>query len=160
MKNLSSHTFHRLTHHHLSMLKDFFLALTQHHTHTYFHPHPFDEATARAITHYQGKDFYSALIHQNTITGYGMLRGYDEGYKIPSLGIAIHPDYQGQGLGHLLMCHLHDTARLLGSTQIRLKVYPENQSALTLYQKLGYQFTSQEGSQLIGILNLPPNAKT
>jgi ribosomal protein S18 acetylase RimI-like enzyme len=151
----SSYPFLKLAPTHLRALEKFFVTLTHHRIDTHFHPHPFDPATAHAITHYTGKDFYGALFQDREIIGYGLLRGYDEGYTIPSLGIAIHPDYQGFGLGKILMQHLHRVAASLGSAQIRLKVYPQNHSALRLYKKLGYVFQDQENGQLIGYLTLP-----
>ncbi|MFN8515656.1 MAG: GNAT family N-acetyltransferase [Chloroflexia bacterium] len=106
------------------------------------------------LTNYAGADLYYVLIAGDTILGYGMLRGWDAGYEVPSLGIAIHPQYRGSGLGKLLMQFLHCAARWKGATQIRLKVYPDNPRAIKLYQQLGYAFGKMEHEQLVGIATL------
>ena len=49
---------------------------------------------AKKIATYEGDDLYFLQIKDNEIAGYAMLRGWDEGYTIPSLGIALHPDFQ------------------------------------------------------------------
>jgi len=120
----------------------------------YFHPHPFTEEEARKLTHYTGKDLYYALIEGDKILGYGMLRGWDEGYDIPSLGIAMRASVRGLGLGKLFMRFLHAAARRRGASRIRLKVYPSNKIAVALYKELGYRFESEEEEQLVGFVDL------
>jgi [ribosomal protein S18]-alanine N-acetyltransferase len=84
-----------------------------------------------------------------------MLRGWDEGYDVPSLGIAVHPESRGQGLGELLMHFLHCAARRKGAREIMLKVYKENTAAYQLYLRLGYRFDGEEQKgQLVGRLAL------
>ena len=122
----------------------------------YFHPHPFSEEYASQLIHYNGKDLYYVITNSDKmITGYGMLRGWDEGYKIPSLGIIVHPDWRGKGLGYLLMLFLHQAAKARGAEKIRLKVYPDNTQAVHVYQKLGYVFEDNlSDNQLVGYLTL------
>ena len=85
-----------------------------------------------------------------------MLRGWDEGYAIPSLGIYVAPALRGTGAARLLMQYLHLCAKLSGATQIRLKVYRGNISATKLYQSLGYVFEKPDDpeAQWVGILTL------
>jgi ribosomal protein S18 acetylase RimI-like enzyme len=84
-----------------------------------------------------------------------MLRGWDEGYEVPSLGIALHPHAQGQGLAHLFMDFLHVAARRRGAKKIRLRVYRDNKSAITLYRSLGYELTEdRDWRYLLGVLDL------
>ena len=120
----------------------------------FFHPHPFTAEEARRRAAYQGGDLYYVLVQGERILGYGMLRGWDEGYAIPSLGIIIAREARGTGLGALLMRFLHAAARSQGAERIRLKVYPDNAAAVALYQKLGYRFEAQESQQLVGYLDL------
>jgi ribosomal-protein-alanine N-acetyltransferase len=121
-----------------------------------FHPHPFTAGQAAAIARYEGRDYYTAAMADGVMAGYGMLRGWDEGYDIPSLGIAILPDYQRQGLGRLLMAHLHAVARERGAGRIRLKVYARNSAAIALYSSLGYALAPIDGDQFLGTLELAP----
>jgi CheY-like chemotaxis protein len=120
----------------------------------FFHPHPFTDEGVAQITAYQGRDLYYALLDGPTMLGYGLLRGWDEGYEVPSLGIAIHPDARGLGLGQLLMRFLHAAARVRGAARVRLRVYPDNRRAVHLYESLGYEFSAPEGGYLVGVLHL------
>ncbi|WP_289023771.1 GNAT family N-acetyltransferase [Desulfobacter postgatei] len=120
----------------------------------YFHPHPFDKKTAENVSRYMGLDLYFVQTMDKKICGYGMLRGWDEGYTVPSLGIIIHPDYRSRKLGEKFMEFLHEQARKKGADRILLKVYPENLSAIALYQKMGYVFSGRRDGQLLGYAQL------
>ena len=121
----------------------------------YFHPHPLTDEAANQLAHYRGEDLYYLLVDGGSILAYGMLRGWDEGFEVPSLGIVVSPACRGKGLGELLMKFLHSAARSKGAKKIRLKVYKANLAAYKLYEKLGYQFEERSGEeQLIGILVL------
>src|SRR5205085_6446507 len=98
----------------------------------YFHPHPFTarEATVRAA--YTGPDIYVLMLLAGKPIGYGLLRGWEQHYAIPSLGIYVAADHRGTGAAVVLMEHLHRTASLRGATKVRLKVHPENISARRL----------------------------
>jgi ribosomal-protein-alanine N-acetyltransferase len=119
-----------------------------------FHPHPLDDATARRICSYDGQDLYYALIVSGEIVAYGMLRGWDEGYEVPSLGIIVAPAHRRRGYGRALMYFLHAAGRARSARKIRLRVYPQNSEAMNLYQSLGYVFGAREGEQLVGLLDL------
>ncbi len=83
----------------------------------YFSPHPADDESVNRIAGYDGKDLYYLLVEAEKVIGYGLLRGWDEGYQIPSLGVAIHPSVRGAGLGKMFMGFLH----LLASEKVRAK---------------------------------------
>ncbi len=135
-------------------LAEFFAALVEAGDDEKFHPHPFTAAAAAERVRYQGKDVYCVAVEGERVLGYGMLRGWDEGYEVPSLGIAIHPSARGIGLGRALMLYLHTEARRRGAPRIRLKVYPENTVAVDLYRSLGYEFSAVEQEQLVGFKSL------
>lgn len=123
-----------------------------------FHPHPMTARWAARVCAGDGADLYAAVWRADApgeLLGYGMLRGWDEGYEIPSLGIAIEPAQRGQGLGLTMMAYLHAQAVARGAPRIRLKVYPDNAGAVRLYEGLGYRFgDALEAGQLVGILEL------
>jgi ribosomal-protein-alanine N-acetyltransferase len=122
---------------------------------TYFHPHPFTEEYARELSSYKGQDLHYVIVLGRKIVAYGILRGWDKGFEIPSLGIFVHPEMRGHQLGELLLRFLHSAARERGARHIRLKVYPDNVAALSLYRKLGYRFEQdQDAGQMVGMLNL------
>jgi len=119
-----------------------------------FHPHPLTPSAARDIANYVGKDRYYIQVGNNSVLGYGMLRGWDAGHNVPSLGIAIHPSVHRKGLAKEFMKFLHEKASQMGATRIRLKVYDQNIPALRLYKLLGYSFHEKQDGQLIGYLDL------
>lgn len=120
-----------------------------------FHPHPFTPQEAAKRCEYEGRDIYCVLLKDGAVAAYGMLRGWDEGYAIPSLGIAVDRTYRGCGFGELMMHYLHAAARDRGAEKILLKVHPDNTRAAALYRKLGYQFQSEMvHEQLVGFLTL------
>lgn len=105
-----------------------------------FSPHPFATDVLQALCAPEKQDLHYLLVVGSNVVGYGMLRGWDEGYSTPSLGIAIHPGWRGIGLSELLMHFLHGAARARGTMRLRLRVHPSNAKAIGLYRKLGYQF--------------------
>lgn len=135
-------------------LAEFFRALVEAGDAAEFHPHPLTVEEAARRCEYSGKDLYYVLVDGRLVLGYGMLRGWDEGFEIPSLGIAVHPAERGKGLGLLLMHFLHAAARLRGARTVRLKVYSQNVRAVRMYESLGYEFRGTEAGQLVGFLDL------
>jgi ribosomal protein S18 acetylase RimI-like enzyme len=120
----------------------------------YFHPHPLTYEEAERRCQYEGDDIYYVLVEGNRVLGYGMLRGWDEGYNVPSLGIALHPSIRGIGVGEMFVRFLHVAARRKGARKVRLKVYRDNVAAIKLYKKVGYSFQTDERGQLIGCVDL------
>ena len=120
-----------------------------------FKPHPFTDQGVKERVDYKGKDFYCLLVDGLEVVGYGLLRGWDEGYDVPSLGIAVRPGLQGTGRGRSIMQHLHEEARRLGAKQVRLRVRKENEPAIRLYEEFGYALKpdAEEGF-LVGFASL------
>jgi RimJ/RimL family protein N-acetyltransferase len=83
-----------------------------------------------------------------------MLRGWDEGYQVPSLGIALHAQARGTGLARAFMLYLHQVARWQGAKRVRLRVFPDNIPARRLYESLGYAFQTGNDEQLVGFCEL------
>lgn len=127
-----------------------------------FHPHRFDRATVEALCASapdadRRDEYWIAVTPDDTVVAYGMLRGWSEGYAVPSLGIAVHCDWRGRGLARRMMQHLHDVARSRGAERVRLKAYPGNQTAIRLYESLGYAFAGGATPELVGMLELHPH---
>jgi [ribosomal protein S18]-alanine N-acetyltransferase len=120
----------------------------------FFHPHPFTDEFLDSLCKYKGNDLYYVAVEAETVLAYGLLRGWDEGYTIPSLGIATHPQLRGIGLSRAFMHFLHIAARRKGALEIRLKVYPDNTKAVKLYESLGYVFEGFDNQQMVGSLTL------
>jgi len=120
----------------------------------FFHPHKFSYFSLLNEVLQHDKDYYVFLMDNDNVVGYGLLRGWQEGYEIPSLGIMIDVDFRGKGFSSQMMQHLHEIAKTKGSDKIRLTVYKENKTAICLYNKLGYEFSDKNENELVGIKNL------
>ncbi len=53
--------------------------------------------------------------------------------------LAVHPDSEGRGIGKKLMEFVEDMAKDGGYEAIRLDAFPQNPSAVALYENLGYR---------------------
>lgn len=121
-----------------------------------FHPHSFDYDTLCNVVHLAetGFDEYWLLYSDDSIVSYGILRGWSEGYIIPSIGIIVSPKHRKRGYGKDMMLFLHSRAIIRGANKIRLTVYKKNITAINLYQRLGYSLQNYSDSQLIGFLDM------
>ncbi|MED4600812.1 GNAT family N-acetyltransferase [Paenibacillus validus] len=55
--------------------------------------------------------------------------------------LAVHPDYQGMGLGKKLLQFAEQYTLTQGCSSIRLDVYSANETALAMYTRAGYMHT-------------------
>jgi ribosomal protein S18 acetylase RimI-like enzyme len=133
-----------------AMLADIFTEIDE----AFFRPHPFTRVEARRIANEGGRDTYALLVEGGRPVAYGMLRGWTEGYPVPSLGIAVRTSAQGRGLGRLMMAHLHAWATRRGATVVRLRVHPDNLRARRLYETLGYAYAGEDRGELVMLLDL------
>lgn len=121
----------------------------------FFRPHGSNTAELDALCADDVRDLYYAAMLGTDILAYGLLRGWDEGYDVPSLGIAVAPTHRGAGLGNTMMVFLHSAARIHGAKRIRLRVHRDNALAIALYRKRGYLFdNAPEGGFMVGIKEL------
>jgi ribosomal protein S18 acetylase RimI-like enzyme len=124
---------------------------------TFFRPHRFTGEQARRIAGRSGQDLFVVLVDGDQAVAYGMLRGWDEGYTTPSLGLAVRNDRQGQGLGRIMMERLHSAALARGASSVRLRVHPDNTRARRLYETLGYTYRDEERGELVMEIDLDPS---
>jgi ribosomal protein S18 acetylase RimI-like enzyme len=137
-------------------LRDFFSRIDTPEIRNHFSPHELTDRQAERLCRYQGTDQYFAAVDDGRILAYGMLRGWDEGHEIPSLGICIDPGYHRVGLGDLMMAHLVCVARMKGAPSVRLNVKRDNARAIALYRKVGFALAPLDGEYLTGTLDLGP----
>ncbi|HKG26028.1 MAG TPA: GNAT family N-acetyltransferase [Thermomicrobiales bacterium] len=63
----------------------------------------------------------------------------DRRRHVGSIGMGVHDDFQGRGVGTALLAALLDLAfNWLGLQRIELTVYADNAAAVRLYQKFGF----------------------
>ena len=57
-----------------------------------------------------------------------------------AIGISVHQDWQGKGVGKQLMRAIVDLAdNWLNLTRLELEVYADNQAAIRLYERFGFE---------------------
>jgi|LauGreDrversion4_2_1035121.scaffolds.fasta_scaffold16169_4 RimJ/RimL family protein N-acetyltransferase len=83
--------------------------------------------------------FYQATAASCIIIGLLTLRGLDEGYNDPMLGIFIAEEYGGRGYARQALDHAEKFSQSRGHSGLLLKCSIHNARALKLYLKQGYQ---------------------
>ena len=109
-----------------------------------FHPFPLTSQTARQIASAGQLDRYYVTIVNGKIVGLCMLRGWDEGFEIPSFGVLVDHRHQGLGLSRQMTEFAIAEARRLSCHTIRLSVYASNIRAVQLYESLGFREICRE----------------
>ena len=141
-----------------ALLADFFSVIaSDEEASIYFHPHPFDVEAARTICDRRDPngDEYFAAFDGDRMVGYGMARGWAEGYDVPSFGVYVHPEERGRGIAASLLSWAIERAKDRGAPSIVLKVYPENARAVRFYKTRGFEFSGETmDTQLVGRLRL------
>ena len=154
MSELGTVQLENLASRHEVGLSDLFCSLSANGDGNFFYPHPLTSEEARKMCRYSGLDQYFAATVNGRILGYGMLRGWDVGYAIPSLGLATHPDARSQGLGDFLMRGLIQQARNRGATQLRLTGDPSRGHIINFFARHGFVFSPFKPGRLLGMLDL------
>ena len=135
-------------------LREFFARIDTLEIRNHFSPHEFTDEQAEHLCRYEGADQYFVALDGDRVVAYGMLRGWDEGYAIPSLGICVDPRHHGAGLGELMMSHLIGVAQATGAPSVRLKVKRDNPRAIALYRRVGFALGPLDADYLAGTLPL------
>ena len=82
---------------------------------------------------------YVAVAHGVVVGSLGMeLRPYN----VADLGMFVHREWRGRGVGSVLLEAGIEWARSAGAHKVALQLWPHNHAALALYRKFGFQ---QEG---------------
>ncbi len=118
---------------------------------TYFNPFRFDALEIRGRIEACKIDvFYGiSIVGVESMAGFYMLRGLDEGYVSPVFGVFISSGFRGNGLGRLSLCHAMSVCKLKGYTSLLLKVHKSNHAAASLYLSLGFKPIRFEADQIV-----------
>lgn len=128
-------------------LGDLFEQLADDPASIHFHPHPLTRAEAQRIAARDGirDDIYYVAVRDGRVVGYGMLRGWDEGYAVPSFGVAVAVDRRGAGIGRDLLRWAIAAAGERGAERMILKVHVTNVGARHVYETEGFVFEPAPG---------------
>ena len=104
-------------------------------------PYPSREYWRQRLTEREG--FYNLVaVAGNRVVG---MLGLETFFNRPRrkhagrIGISVHHDWQGQGVGSALMTAGLDLAdNWLNLTRVELEVYADNQAAIHLYERFGF----------------------
>jgi len=81
-----------------------------------------------------------AEVDGQVVGNLGLVRGEHHRSHVGHIGMMVHADYQGMGIGTALMEAVIDLAEnWLGLTRLQLEVYPDNARAIGLYEKCGFE---------------------
>ena len=104
---------------------------------------------------------FNPLFRDRLVTGLKVLRRFSKPQSSPAqavqaskpkkrsfgiLSIAVNPNFQGQGVGKLLMLESEKIARADGFEEMNLSVSTENHQAIGFYEGLGWQKVARDGS--------------
>lgn len=122
----------------------------------YFNPHSGDLESLKMLAENPGKDLYFIFAQENSILAYGLLRGWNEGFAVPSLGVAVHPGARSKGIACFVLDYLEATARNRHAPAVRLRVRLDNPRAISLYERRGYSMHPDERDPklLVGMKSL------
>jgi len=106
----------------------------------FFTPFASDAKSLSATLASVKQDRFWGLWFNETLAGFFMLRGFDEGYLRPSFGVYISPNFSRRGLSKLALEYSMSWCRLNGILKLMLKVHPDNTFAKKTYEQSGFRF--------------------
>ncbi len=117
----------------------------------YFRPFPLTANSAYQITLTKHLDRSYVAVLDGQIVALCMLRGWDEGFATPSLGVLVDHRYIDTALEWKLVEFAIAEARRLGCARLRLTAEESNQRGLAIFQALGFREQSRMPYEIDGI---------
>lgn len=105
-------------------------------------PYPSVEAWRKRLTEIPDGTFNLCACVGDEVVGQLGLHTFPHGPRrrhVGQLGMAIHDDWQGRGVGSALMAAAINLAEnWLNLSRLELEVYTDNEAAIALYKKFGF----------------------
>lgn len=104
-------------------------------------PYPSREYWRRRLTENTDSVYYLVGIIEGRIVGMAHVATSTRPRRkhAGAIGISVHEDWQGKGVGKELMRAIVDLAdNWLNLTRLELEVYADNQAAISLYERFGF----------------------
>ncbi|HEY6802742.1 MAG TPA: GNAT family N-acetyltransferase [Pyrinomonadaceae bacterium] len=95
----------------------------------FFYAFEFSEEHIAQILSRRIKDVYSGLFWQGELVGIFMLRGWDDGYEVPSFGVFVDEKYRGGAFMKISLELAKLICRLSGCRRLRATIHPDNVSS-------------------------------
>lgn len=101
---------------------------------------PLEASKAWALPHLKAKHPFFVAIHEAKVVGWCDITPNERTYFAHrgTLGMGVHPDHRGLGIGHALLKAALEHARSIGLEQVELEVFSSNQTAIRLYERCGF----------------------
>ncbi len=109
-----------------------------------FDPFVLSAERAQEIARNPNRDRFYVARRAGRLVAFSMLRGFDEGYEVPSFGIFVDHACHGEGIGRRMTEWTITQARCIGCRAVRLSVYQRNLAAVSLYESLGFDECERE----------------
>lgn len=110
----------------------------------FFYPFEFDLEAISNVLANQGQDVLMGVYWESQIVVFFILRGWNEGYDVPSFGIIVDENYRGCGLELISLDAAKVICRLRGAERMMLKMHPDNITAKGVARKIGFVQTGIE----------------
>lgn len=102
---------------------------------------PWDENAFKTELRRQSGRFYIVMRHEDRLCAFCGCAFDDRRQDAHITNIAVHPDFQNQGLGSFMMKTMMTRAGYLAYRTVTLEVRYSNTNAQRLYQNLGFEKT-------------------
>ncbi|HLH88234.1 MAG TPA: GNAT family N-acetyltransferase [Xanthobacteraceae bacterium] len=87
----------------------------------------------------EGSVFIVAILDDRLVGAASMIRYKGRRNHVGDIGMFVHDDFQGRGIGSALLAALVDTAdKWLNLQRLELAVYVDNEPAIRLYKRFGF----------------------
>jgi RimJ/RimL family protein N-acetyltransferase len=104
----------------------------------YFIPFPTDVKSLEERLGSVQEDRYWGIWCGDSLVGFFMMRGFDEGYQRPSFGVYIAKAYSGKGLSGFALDYCMSWCWVNSIKTMILKVHPDNRYARQTYERAGF----------------------
>jgi RimJ/RimL family protein N-acetyltransferase len=110
----------------------------------FFHVFGADEDAIAEILAARERDVYSGIFRGNALICLFMLRGWDEGFDIPSFGLVVAADCRGREVLTVALEAAKLISRFAEARRMMCKVHPENVAGTRGALRLGFVPASEE----------------
>jgi len=101
---------------------------------------PLEASKAWALPHLKANHPLFVAIHEDKVVGWCDITPNERAFFTHrgTLGMGVHPNHRGSGIGSALLNAALEHARSIGLEQVELEVFASNQTAIRLYKRSGF----------------------